>query len=57
MEVSQEDGVDLSRIDADALHVRKERRASIEQQAAVHDHRTVIAIGGKGRPCAEKGEP
>jgi hypothetical protein len=57
MEVSEKHRIDVSRVDANALHVRKERRAAIEQQAAVDHHRTVVAIGGKGGPRAEEGQP
>jgi hypothetical protein len=57
VKVSEEDGIDGSRVDADALHVRKKRCTAVEEQAAVDDHRAVVAIGGKGCARAQEGEP
>jgi hypothetical protein len=37
--------------------VRKQRGAAIQQEAAVDHHRPVVAVGGEGRPCTEKGQP
>jgi hypothetical protein len=37
--------------------VRKKRGTAVEEQAAVYHDRAVVAIGGKGRARAEKGEP
>jgi len=37
--------------------VRKKWGTAVEEQATVDYHRAVVAIGGKGRARAEKGEP
>jgi hypothetical protein len=44
MEVSQEDSLDVTRVDADTIHMWKERRTAIEQQAAIHHHRAVVPV-------------
>ena len=56
MKVSEEDGVDGARVDAHAPHVRQERRAPVEQKAAIDHHRPVVTVGGKCRPRAEEGQ-
>jgi hypothetical protein len=40
----------------DSLHVWKQRRAAVEEQAAVHHDRSVVAVGGKSRSRTEEGE-
>jgi hypothetical protein len=34
--------------------VRKQRSAAVEEQAAVHDHRPVVTVGGESGTRAEE---
>jgi hypothetical protein len=44
MEVGEEHDLDVARIDAESMHVRQERRATVQEHAAVHHHGPVVAV-------------
>ncbi|GAC1505534.1 MAG: hypothetical protein NVS1B3_03950 [Candidatus Dormibacteraceae bacterium] len=56
MEVREEDGLDVARVDADSTHVRKQRRTAIEEQTAVHHHSAVVPVRRKCGAGTEEGE-
>jgi hypothetical protein len=56
MKVREEDGVDGARVHAHAPHMRQERRAAVQEQAAVDHHRPVVTVRGKRGPGAEEGQ-
>jgi hypothetical protein len=56
VKVRQEDGLDVSRVNADAVEVRQQRRAAIKQQTAIHHNRPVVTVERKRRAATEKRE-
>ena len=56
VKVRDENDGDIARVDSDAVHMRKQGRAAIEQHAAVDDDGPVVAVQRIGRPAAEEGE-
>jgi hypothetical protein len=56
VKVRQEDDVDVNRLDAEAMHVRQQRRAGVEQHATIDDDGAVVTLRGECRPRAEKCE-
>jgi hypothetical protein len=56
VEVRQEDDVDRAGIHTDTLHVRQQRRSTIEQEPSIHHHRAVVPVGGESRSCPEEGQ-
>ena len=43
-------------VDADTTHVRKQRRAAIEEQTTVHHHGPVVPVQRERGPGTEEGE-
>jgi hypothetical protein len=52
----EEHDLDRARIDAHAIHVRKQRRTPIQQETTVHHHGPVVAIRRKRRTGTEERE-
>jgi hypothetical protein len=57
MEVRQEDDVERSRVDAEPVKVRQQRRAAIEQDVPVNDDPGVVTLERERRPRSQEGEP
>jgi hypothetical protein len=57
VEMSQEDGLDGARIDAQSVQVGEQRRARIEKDSPVDDDAGVVTLNREGGPRAEEGEP
>jgi len=56
MEVGEKDSVDVTRVDADPIHVRKQRSTAVEQQPAIDHHRAVVPVERKRCAGAEERE-
>jgi hypothetical protein len=56
VEVREEDGLDRSGIDADAPHVGEQRRAAIQEQAAIDHDCPVVPVQRERRAGTEEGE-
>jgi hypothetical protein len=56
VKVRQEDDVDVNWLDAEAMHVRQQGRAGVEQHATIDDDGAVITLRGECGPRAEKCE-
>jgi hypothetical protein len=54
MEVGQENSLDGAGIHAAAVHMRQQRRAAIQEQAPVDDHRPVVSLRGECRAGPQK---
>ena len=54
MEVGQEDRLDPARVDAQAVQVREQGGAGVEQETPVDAHRPVVTLEAERRPGAEK---
>ena len=56
VEVSQEDDLDVARVDAQAVHMGKQRRAAVQEHAAVDDDGPVVAVQRESRAATEERE-
>jgi hypothetical protein len=56
MEVREKDDRNVARIHTEAVHVRKERRATIQQHTAVDHHGSVVAVERKRGAATEERE-
>jgi hypothetical protein len=56
VEVGHEDDLYVPRVDTQAVHVREQRRAAVQQHAPVDDHRPVVAVERERRTAAEERE-
>jgi hypothetical protein len=56
VEVGEEHDLDVAGIDAEAVHVREQRRTAVQQDAPVDDHRPVVAVERERGAATEEGE-
>jgi hypothetical protein len=54
VEVGEENRLDVPGIHATAVHMRKKRRAAVEEEASIHDHGPVVPLGGECRAGPQK---
>jgi hypothetical protein len=57
VEVGQENDVDRSRVDAEPMQVRQQRRAAIEQEMPVDNDPGVVTLERERRSRSQEGEP
>ena len=56
VEVREKDDGNVAWVDAQAMHVRQQGRATVEKHAAVEHHGPVVAVEREGRPATEERE-
>src|SRR5690348_7997064 len=56
VEVGQEDDLDAARVDPEPVHVRQQRRSSIQEHTSIHHHGPVVAVERERRAAAEERE-
>jgi hypothetical protein len=57
VEVGQEDDVDRTGIDAEAVQVRQQWSAAVEQQVPIDEDPGVVSLEGERRSRSQEGEP